>query len=52
MDIIFLQHIDQLLECRRNIDSLLVHYAFDPLVQHFLYADRKVVSRLSFFHLV
>ncbi|OPZ17118.1 MAG: hypothetical protein BWZ04_02962 [Firmicutes bacterium ADurb.BinA205] len=52
LDIVLIENIDQLRECRRDPDALFVFHTFDTLKQRFLNDERKVISGLSLRHLV
>ena len=50
--IVLLQNIDQLRECRCNVNTLFIFDAKDPLTQDFLCHKCKIIPHLSLRHLV
>ena len=52
VDVVLIQNIDELRECRCDPDTLLILDALNALSQHFLDDHREVISQLSFRHLI
>ena len=46
--VILVKHIDQFRECRGDPYTGLILHTFDPLLQHFLDHNRKVIPKPSF----
>ena len=47
MDIVLFQRIDQLRECRGDIDTTLIFHASDPLVEHLFNDHREIIPAAS-----
>ncbi len=52
MNVIFIQHIDQLRESRGDIDTFLILDALHPLLEHFFNDHGKIFTRLAVFDFI